>query len=87
MINQHPSLYSSRHPRPRSTQALSHHHMRAQLGIRQAFTYPGTRRGSSGAHIPLNPHHGVHPVNTMPVNPPPIGLGGPRSLHPGYNVR
>ncbi|KAF8500868.1 hypothetical protein F5888DRAFT_1309200 [Russula emetica] len=80
MTNQHPGLYSlARPPSPHNTQVLSHHHMPVQLGVGQAFAYQGTRGGSSGAQIPFNPHHGAHPVNTMPVNPP-------RSLHPGYNT-
>ena len=57
---------------------------RVQLGVGQAFAYQGTTRGSLGAQIPFNLHHGAHPVNIMPVNTP---SGVPRSLHPSYNVR
>jgi hypothetical protein len=80
MINHHPTLYSARPPR-RSTQTLSHHHMRVQAGAGQAFPY----QGSSGARTPFNPslHHGVH---HMPVTVNPLHGGGPRPLLPSYNV-
>ena len=87
MFNQHPSLYSF--VGPRSTRALNPRHMRVQLGG-QAFAHQGIR-GFSGAQIPFEPHHHHHhphhayPVNDMPVNP--SRSRGPRSLHPGYNVR
>ena len=85
MTNQDPSLYFSRHPKPRGTQALSHHHTHVQMGVHRAYAYQGTTGGSSGAQIPLNLHHGPHPVNAMAVNTSHSGV--PRSLHSIYNVR
>ena len=87
MTNQHPTLNSS--TRPHSTQALGHHHMHVQSGVHQTAAFQGTR-GSSGAQIPFNTHHGAH-LGPQVVN---VGLihlqsGGTRPLQPtgSYDVR